>query len=99
MARWEVHQTDGNADEIYRAAKKLGFSVEKLNRPVDAMWGIYGQTVAVEVKLPKGNLEPRQKKFFSTFKGYKWIVRSVSDVIELHREMRLRHDLLFPVTK
>jgi hypothetical protein len=69
MARYEVHQTDGNAEDIYRAAKKLGFSVEKLNRPVDAILGIYDQTVAVEIKMPKGKLEPGQVKFFREFKG------------------------------
>lgn len=95
MARWETHRSDGNADEIYKAARKLGFSVEKLNRPVDALLGIYDQSVAVEVKMPKGTLEPDQVKFFRTFKGMKAILRSVEDLIALHKELRERHDVLW----
>src|SRR4051812_28455013 len=95
MARYEVHRTDANAAEIYKAAKQLGFSVEKLNRPVDALLGIYDQTVAIEVKLPDGKLEPGQVKFFKGFKGMKRILRSTEDLIALHRELRERHDILW----
>ena len=96
MARWATHQVDSNADDLYAAARKLGFSVEKIDRPVDALWGIYDQTIAVEIKLPKGKLEPAQAKFFKSFKGRAAIIRTTADVIELYREMRARHERLFP---
>ena len=94
MARWETHQTDGNAQEIYAAAKKLGFSVVKLNRPVDALWGIYDQTVAVEIKQPKGKLEPAQVKFFRDFRGMTRVIRTVDDAIRLHRDLFDRAEAL-----
>ncbi len=97
MGRYEVHRTDGNADELYRAARKLGFSVEMVGTPVDAIWGIYDQTVAVEVKTATGKLRPRQKWFFRRFKGYKARVRTVGDVLALYQELRRRHDLIFGV--
>ena len=96
MARWETHRTDANAEAIYAAARKLGFSVEKINRPVDALFGIYGQSVAVEVKTATGALRRSQVKFFKTFKGLAVSIRTTGDVIALYREMRARHDRLFP---
>ena len=95
MGRYPIHQVDGNADEIYKAARKLGFSVEIIHAPVDSIWGIYDQTVAVEVKLPNGKLEPKQEKFFKTFKGAKVIVRDIAGVMNLYTTMRKRHDAMF----
>ena len=96
MARWETHRTDENAEALYAAARKLGFSVAIINRPVDALFGIYNQSVAVEVKTATGALRRAQVKFFKTFKGLAVSIRTTGDVIALYREMRARHDLLFP---
>lgn len=95
MARWETHRTDANAEELYETARRLGFSVELTNRPTDALFGIWDQTVAVEVKMPKGKLEPGQVKFFKHFKGCKRIIRTATDVFHLYAELRERHDKLF----
>lgn len=95
MARWEIHQSDSNAAELYKSARRLGFSVQVLNRPIDAIFGIYDQTIAVEVKTEKGKLEPSQRTFFRTFKGLKAIIRSRGDIFELYAELRRRHDLIF----
>ena len=97
MGRYAVHRTDTNAVEIYKAARKIGFSVVTIHRPIDSLWGIYDQSVAVEVKTTAGKLEPGQVKFFETFKGMKREIRSVGDVIALYAEMRARHDVLFGV--
>ncbi len=95
MGRYEVHRTDENADELYKAARKLGFSVALIGTPTDALFGIYDQTVAVEVKTATGKLRPRQQRFFRRFKGYKARVRTVGDVLALYQELRRRHDLIF----
>ncbi len=75
MARWETHQ-------------KLGMSVEEINRPVDWLVGAFGLSVACEVKMEKGKLRPSQLAFLSEFKGACRVLRTVDDVIELHRELR-----------
>lgn len=95
MARWETHRVDTNAEELYAAARKLGFSVVPIDRPIDALFGIYDQTVAVEVKTATGKLRREQVKFFKTFKGAKRELRTVGDVIALYRDMRARHDWIF----
>lgn len=95
MGRYEVHRTDANAEELYETARRLGFSVEKLDKPVDSMWGIWDMAVAVEVKMPSGKLRPKQAKFMRTFKGMKRTVRTATDVFHLYQEMRERHDKLF----
>ena len=92
MARWQVHQSDANAAAIYRAAKKLGFSVHLIGRPVDALLCLYGQTAAVEVKTADGKFRPDQLKFFKNCKGLVRVVRTESDVLALYRFMRDRHD-------
>lgn len=93
MGRYNM-KVDGNAAELYRAAVKLGFSVEVMHKPVDSIFGIFDQTAAVEVKQGDGKLEPKQIKFFATFKGLKVIVRSMGDVLELYRIMRRRYEAL-----
>ena len=91
MARWETHQKDGNAEALYAIARGLGFSVEVINRPVDALFGLYDQTVAVEVKMPLAPLERGQVKFFRTFKGLCRVLRTPEDVARLYEELRDRH--------
>lgn len=93
MGKYAVHQVDANAEELYAAARKLGFSVIKTGAsPVDSWWGLLDQTVAVEIKTLKGKLRPTQARFFRTFQGMKREVRTVGDVISLYRELRERHE-------
>ena len=80
MGRYEVHQTDGNAHGLYEAARKMGMSVEVINRPVDALVGFQGLTVAVEVKTERGKLRRGQVQFFERFTGAATIWRTLEDV-------------------
>ena len=92
MGKYAVHQVDANAEELYAAARKLGFSVVKIGAPTDALFGLLDQTVAVEIKMLKGKLRVKQARFFSTFRGMKREVRTVGDVLSLYRELRVRHE-------
>lgn len=80
MSRYEVHQTDANAHGLYEAARKMGMSVEVINRPVDALVGFQGLSIAVEVKTDKGKLRPKQEAFFQRFTGAATIWRCLADV-------------------
>lgn len=80
MSRYEVHQTDANAHGLYDAARKMGMSVEVINRPVDALVGFQGLTIAVEVKTEKGKLRRGQVQFFERFVGAATVWRTLEDV-------------------
>lgn len=90
MARWSTHRSDANAEDLYAAARKLGMSIEVIQRPVDAIGGAYGFTVAIEVKTKKGALEPDQVRFFDEFRGAKVIWRTLEDVQATHNNLRLQ---------
>lgn len=81
MSRYEVHQTDQNAPALYEAARKMGMSVEVINRPVDALVGYQGLSIAVEVKTEKGKLRRGQVQFFERFTGAATVWRTVADVV------------------
>ena len=87
VGKYHVHRTDANAEELYDAARGLGMSVVKLGRPVDAALGAHGVTVLAEVKTKAGKLRPDQSDFLRDFQGWATVLRSVEDVIALHREM------------
>lgn len=73
---------DTNEPEIVKKFLELGFSVERLNTPLDLLVGINGLNYLVEVKMPKKKLTPTQQKFVPAWKGQYVIVYSVEDVIE-----------------
>ena len=87
MARYEVHQSDANAEAIYAAARKLGMSVSIINRPLDALIGAFGLTVVAEVKTPRGRLRPTQERFLEKFCGWAVVLRTVQDVVDLKGQM------------
>jgi hypothetical protein len=89
MARWETHQTDGNAKRLYAYAEALGMSVAILNRPVDAAVGFQGISALVEVKRPGEKLRPNQKRFFDGWCGLCVIWQDEDDVERLREAMRL----------
>lgn len=87
MSRYEVHQTDANAHGLYDAARKMGMSVEVINRPVDALVGFQGLTIAVEVKTDKGKLRRGQVQFFERFVGAATVWRSLADVQATRKQL------------
>lgn len=85
MARYAYHQIDANQREIIAALEAGGCSVKPIGKPVDLAVGKNGRTYLVEVKRPKGKLEPSQVKFFAEWKGHAVILRSLDDVQQFLR--------------
>lgn len=88
MARWETHRSDGNQAEIIQAMRKLGASVEIIDRPVDLVVGLAGLTALAEVKTARGRLRPSQTAFLRSWRGLCVVLRSVEDGIALVEELR-----------
>ncbi len=88
MARFEIHQKDPNQDDIVKALREAGATVEIIGRPVDLLVGIGGVAGAAEVKLPKAKLRPSQVKFFGRFKGAKAVLRTESEAVEFVQFLR-----------
>ena len=67
-------KVDDNQEEIVRALRKAGASVEIIGRPVDLLVGYRGGTYVLEVKdgskSPSDRkLTPLQEKFFQSWRG------------------------------
>ena len=81
------HRADSNQEEIVDALRDIGASVLVLSQvgggAPDLLVGFRGKEYLMEIKAPKGKLRPGQKKFFDTWKGKSFIVRSVDEALEL----------------
>ena len=88
MGKFPIHRVDANAEELYAYARELGMSVKVIHTPLDALFGVFGLTVVVEVKTEKGAVESRQLKFMHEFKGKTACVRNREHVYELYRELK-----------
>ena len=72
---------DANEKEIVEYFQKRGFSVERLNTPLDLLIGYKKHNYLVEVKMPKKNLNANQEEFTSGWKGQWVIIRSVGQAV------------------
>lgn len=76
---------DANEPEIVDAIKRFGFSVERLDSPVDLLVGKRHRTWLIEVKdgskPPSARpLTPAQRRFFKSWRGSPlWVVRSITE--------------------
>lgn len=77
MARYLVHQSDGNEAEIIDALERVGATVEKIGRPLDLLVGYQGRTFLLEVKTARGAIRPSQSEFIARWRGHAVVVRSV----------------------
>ena len=81
--------TDANHKEICAEFRKAGFSVIDLSQVgksvPDILVAKWDKNILVEIKTPKGKLDPGQIKFMEEWKGISRVVRTVEDVIELDR--------------
>jgi len=81
------HRADDNQKEIVDALRDIGVSVLVLSQVggncPDLLISWHGENYLIEVKAPKGKLSPGQKKFFDTWRGKVFIVRSVDEALEL----------------
>jgi len=71
---------DGNEPEIVAALEAHGFTVERLDKPVDLLFGKYGRTWIAEVKMEGKPLNANQAEFFETWRGNRTVFRSTEDV-------------------
>lgn len=77
-----ANRRDANEKDIVAELEARGFSVERMDKPVDLLIGKHGQTWIAEVKMPKGKLRPGQVKFYERWRGNELILRSVEDAAE-----------------
>ena len=68
---------DANEKEIVEYFMKRGFSVERLNTPLDLLIGYKKRNYLIEVKMPKKNLNANQEKFTAGWQGQWIIIRSI----------------------
>lgn len=81
------NKRDANEPEIVEAFRKHGFTVERLDRPMDLLVGRYGRNWLIEVKVEGAKLNANQKAFAERWKGHFAVVRSVQDVAEFARDV------------
>lgn len=90
MGKYQVHQVDGNQAVIVAYLEASGFSVRAIGRPVDLAAGYQGATYFLEIKQPKGKLEPSQVKFLAEWKGHAEVLRSVEEAAEFARRVKAK---------
>lgn len=83
------NKRDANEPDIVAALQKHGFTVERLDKPVDLVIGKHGQTWIAEVKIEGEQLNANQVEFFANWRGNKLVLRSVEDVADFARAVNL----------
>lgn len=74
---------DASEPEIVAALLQCGFSVERLDRPVDLLVGFRGRTFVVECKVEGKKLNENQKDFVARWRGSDVVVlRSAQDAVD-----------------
>ena len=78
------NKRDGNEKDIVDDLRARGFSVYRLDKPLDLLIGKHGKTWLAEVKMEGEQLSGPQAAFFEEWRGNRLIFRSVQDVAEFH---------------
>jgi len=89
-----ARRTDANHAEILRAAGELGFHVwdcHALPGPFDAVLGLRGVNIGIEIKAAKGRETRTQREKWSAWRGQRAIVRSIDDLITLYKGLQNEH--------
>lgn len=74
---------DASEPEIVSALLQCGFSVERLDRPVDLVVGFRGRAFLIECKVEKAKLNKYQAAFVANWRGPKVVIlRSEQDAID-----------------
>lgn len=74
---------DASEPEIVSALLQCGFSVERLDRPVDLAVGFRGKCWLVECKVEGAKLNKNQVEFVAGWRGPKVVVlRSAQDAVD-----------------
>ena len=84
--RWNA-QTDANQPEIVEVLRRVGAKVKPLHRVgggcPDILVGFRGVLYLMEIKTDKGKLNELEQKFYDTWDGYVWIVRTPEQALKL----------------
>lgn len=76
-------RVDDNQDEIVKALRQIGVSVEHIKKPVDLLICHLGKTALMEIKNPDGRdeLTKEQVEFIARWPGEIHVVRSVEQAL------------------
>lgn len=80
------NRRDANEPEIVQALEAYGFTVRRIDVPVDLLIGRKGRTWIAEIKREGGKLTPAQERFKAAWSGNWIVLRSVEDVAEFAAE-------------
>lgn len=84
-------KTDNNHQEIIDAFRKLGYSVKSLHAVgqgfPDLLIAKNGVNILIEVKQGKGKLQKNQEEFFENWRGIKFLVASLDDVVKVDKSL------------
>lgn len=81
------NKRDANEPEIVSALEAHGFTVCRMDTPVDLLIGKHGRTWIAEVKQEGKRLNSNQEEFFAGWRGNKEVMRSVQDVQDFARDV------------
>ena len=81
MGKYQVHRSDGNAQQIIAAWRRVGATVELIGRPTDALVGFRRVNYLFEIKTARGKLRASQAAFLERWRGQVCVVRSVSEAL------------------
>jgi hypothetical protein len=73
---------DANQDEIVRALRRVGATVEVIEQPLDLLVGFRGFNYLLEVKTRTGTLNMGQIDFTANWRGHWDVVRSVDEALQ-----------------
>ena len=77
-----ANKRDANEKEIVQELEARGYSVTKMDKPVDLLIGKHGRTWCAEVKMEGGKLTKSQVDFYAAWRGNHLILRSIQDAAE-----------------
>ena len=80
---------DKNEKDIVDYFKRIGFSVARLNTPLDLLVGYKKRNYLVEVKMPGKKLNDNQVEFVDEWKGQYIVISSIEDAQQFADGVRL----------
>jgi hypothetical protein len=76
------NRVDANQDEIVRALRRVGATVEVIGQPLDLLVGYHGVNYLLECKTKRGTLTMGQVDFTAHWRGHWDVVRSVDEALQ-----------------
>ena len=77
------NRVDANQAAIVRALRKVGATVEVIEKPLDLLVGYRGSNYLIEVKTRRGVLNMGQIDFTANWRGHWDVARSVDDALRI----------------